>query len=127
MKRICAEATAGAALLAMSAYKPEQAAVLQLDDNKIKAVGAGYSEKSSFESAISTANERCAQQDKEAFVLASDTGCQGVDKNTALIVYVLTAAAQNSGRARLLSKLKRFRRPADDARSAVRPSAQVIR
>ncbi|UUV06843.1 hypothetical protein [Ruegeria sp. YS9] len=64
---------------------------------------------------------------RRAFVLASDTGCQGVDKNTALIVYVLTAAAQKSGRARFLSKLKRFGRPADDARSAVRPSAMVIR
>ncbi|WP_209834961.1 hypothetical protein [Ruegeria sp. HKCCE3926] len=85
--------------MALSACEPDQAAVLQLDDNKIKVVGTGYSEKSSLESAISTANARCAQQGKEAFVLASDTGYQGVDKNAALIIDVLTAAAQNSGRA----------------------------
>ncbi|NOC46499.1 MULTISPECIES: hypothetical protein [unclassified Ruegeria] len=99
MERIWVGAAAGIALLAMSACEPDQAAVLQLDDNKIKVVGTGYSEKSSLESAISTANARCAQQGKEAFVLASDTGYQGVDKNAALIIDVLTAAAQNSGSA----------------------------
>lgn len=71
----------------------DSATVLQLDRDRIQVIGTGPSEAAALQSAISTANARCAELGREAFVLTSDTGYQGVDRNTASILDALTNAA----------------------------------
>ncbi|MCV6586921.1 MAG: hypothetical protein OIF47_15425 [Marinibacterium sp.] len=99
MNRLTLALGAGVAALALAACEPQEATVLQLDSNTIRVIGTGYSERSSLESAIATANKRCEAQGKEAFVLTNKTDYQGVDQSAALIVNALTAAAANSGSA----------------------------
>ena len=84
------------AVALLAACDDQEATVLQLDANTFQVIGTGYSEKSALESAINTANKRCADQGKEAFILANDTGYQGVDQNAAMIINVLTTAANAS-------------------------------
>lgn len=84
---------AAGAVVLLAACEPEPAQVLNLDANRFQVIGTGYSESEALRSAISTANDKCAAQGKEAFVLAQDIGYQGVDQNTALIVTALTTAA----------------------------------
>lgn len=84
---------ASAAALFLAGCEPDPATVLQLGTDRIQVIGSGPSEALALESAITTANEQCAARGKEAFVLTTNTGYQGVDRNTALIVDALTNAA----------------------------------
>lgn len=84
---------ASVAFMFLAGCEPEPATVLQLDRDRIQVIGTGPSEALALESAITTANTRCAGLGKEAFVLTSNTGYQGVDRNTAFIVDALTNAA----------------------------------
>lgn len=81
------------ASMSLAGCLSEPATVLQLDRDRIQVIGTGPSEAVALESAITTANARCAELGREAFVLTSDTGYQGVDRNTASILAALTNAA----------------------------------
>lgn len=82
-----------AALMSLAGCLSEPATVLQLDRDRIQVIGTGPSEALALDSAITTANARCAELGREAFVLTSDTGYQGVDRNMASILDALTTAA----------------------------------
>ena len=88
-----------AATVVVSGCGPIPGTVIQLDADKIQVIGKGSTEANALESAITAANQKCAELGKEAYVLSTDTKYYGVDKNTALIVDALIKATDSDAAA----------------------------
>lgn len=90
-------AFAAAALFGAGCDTVPEATVLPMADGQFKVIASAYDEQGAIRAAMSAANSRCDALGQEAYVLTSDSQYQGVDKNAAAIVDLISTAASAAG------------------------------
>lgn len=84
-------------LLTAGCESVPQATVLPMADGQFKVIANGYDEQGAIRDAMTTANKRCEALGQEAYVLTSQSQYQGVDRNAAAIVDLISTAASAAG------------------------------
>jgi len=71
--------------------------VLPMAGGQFKVIATGYDEQSAIKYALASADARCDATGQEAYVLTSSSTYQGIDRNTAAIIDLVSTAASAAG------------------------------